>query len=432
MADEAIMDSAVDDVAVDESVVDTPDGGAETEAPEESAEVADPSKPGAPDPAAAANQPAVIDGKKLSEQAQNTLKEIATKDPALARQLRTALFTQDRLAREFPGGFKEVGEIKQALTDIGGLDGLKSVRSELGFWNDFDKQFTAADPKIIETMIADDAGKDAFMSLAPDVFSKFAELNPDGYSGYIARAIVGDMHEKQIPLAMNQMLFYIQKGEMDEALKQYGVLATFMNGLGKMAQNPLKAEKKAPVADPAAGNTRVRELEQQVSDNLRSNWKQETATQQTPVFRAEWDRLAAGRKIGEKQKAGIEQLFEMEFGQLVKPFREKLDRYFAVKDKDGFFKLSAGITKTELPKALQSAFDKVMPDRPDRPGPKAAIPGAKPAVAAVPGKPSNSFVFVGKMPSSGEIDTADARNTPKLFGEGKAFLKDGRRVSWKR
>ena len=207
--------SVSDSSPVDAEFLDQPDG-AESEEGEPSTDLAVIDRSG--------DQRPVIDN-KLSAPAKAALDQIRTSNPTLATTLQRALFLQDRILRELPGGMKELQTMRQRIEELGGETGIQEFRGELDGWRAFDQQYTAADPKVLDFLTNTPEAQDAFLKIAPMAFNKFAELNPDGYASYLARAVISDMEKERLPLAMMRLQDFI--GENPRAIEVYNQIAQY-------------------------------------------------------------------------------------------------------------------------------------------------------------------------------------------------------------
>lgn len=363
------------------------------------------------------------DGKRLSEKARARLDQIAKEDPNFVKQVRNAIFEADRFRRFVPGGLREVQELRETVESLGGDDGIKSTRAELAGWQQFDQQFTAGDPRAIDFMVDTPEGKDSFLRLAPVAFGKFAELNPEGYGAYLAKAFVNTMESSRIPVALELLSHFI--GDNPNAQKHFKQIADFVNWLGEMATKPVNAPKAAPT-NPGE-DPKFKELETRESNLTQSEWRRETAVEQNKVYAAELGRSLNGRKVTDTQREDI--LFRVKTKLSLRWKEEgepKAKQYFATRDKDGFLKFCNAFSRKEIPQLIQEAVDRYVPNKP---GPKATPNGATPAPRAAAPKPPQGFTFVQKQPAAGEIDWASPYTAIK---QGKAMLKSGQRVTWKR
>jgi hypothetical protein len=419
MPEDAVMDAAVEaplETSTEVEETGQQDTGLETP---ESQEVPQDGKISAP-------EPKLIDGGKLSADAKKHLDELKATNPGLAKSLQKALFKSAEIDRELPGGLKEVRELRQTIETLGGPSGVQEMQAEVNGFREFDQQYTQADPKAIEFMTSDPQGQEAFVKLMPAAFQKFEQLHPDGFSQYMAQVIGGTLGQHGIPLALERLADFI--GDNPKAVEQWNKLAGFVKFIGDLSQKQVQAPKFGSGAPDTNGQ---QQFEQEKQAFEREKWKTATAGEQVQVYQSEWAKLAGTRQVSATQKAAIEELFESRLNRAIKNgHTEKLDRYFAAKDRDGFMRYASNLNKTEVPKALREAFDAVMPSRP---GPKAGTaPAPKNGVAPKPGTASEGFMMIAKQPGSGEIDYNNQFNIPANFMSGKAILKGGKKVQWNR
>jgi hypothetical protein len=418
MPDDAVMDTAV------EADLDTGlEPSAEPEAPAvEGAETAEPGEPGK---AIESAPPTLIEGGKLSADAKKYLDELKTTNPGLARGIQRALYKDAEWQKEVPGGLKEVRELRQTVETLGGPNGVQEIQAEVNGWHQFDAQYMAGDPKAVEFMTSEPEGQEAFLKIIPAALNKFEELHPDGYSQYMAQVFNHTIGQSGIPLALERLGDFL--GDNPRAQEQLQKIAGFLKFIDSAARKPVEAPKFAKSEAQPDGRT---EFEQERTAFEREKWKNETANAQRPLFEQEWARLAGGRKMSETQQTAIRQLYELTLNKAINgKHSETLQRYFEAKDRNGFLRYAANLDKTEMPKALRAAFEAVLPSRP---GPK---PGSAPAPVknGTPAKGlpiAQGFTQVAKQPATQEIDYKNPFNTIANFQQGRAVLKDGKKVQW--
>jgi hypothetical protein len=398
------------DTGIDESTEEAPVDGAESTEEAEPVETSTETGP-------------IIDGKRLSEGAKATLAEIKAKDPKLAAQIKSALFSADALRRQLPGGLKEVATLRQQIEEIGGPDGIQALKAEQQEWNALDQQFAAGDPKFVDNIA--EGSPESFVALAPAVFAKYAELNQEGYSAYVSKVFVADMQAEGIPLALERLQDFI--GDNPKAMEIWQKIAGYVNRVNGMAQKPVNSPVKPGNAAP---DDRERQLTEREESLTRTEWKGATDSERMNVFNSEFARLTAGRKISDVQKAAIKELYAsrlMAAARKTQNFNSNIDRYFSSRDRAGYLRYMGSFYKQEIPKALRSAIDSVMPSKPG--------PAARPPVAAAPvsaGKPATGFAWVASAPSASSVDMTHPFNTQANWSAGKAVLKNGSKVTWKK
>lgn len=370
-------------------------------------------------------QAPLIDGKRLSEEAKVTLAEIKAKSPKIAAQFKSALYAAEAFKQALPGGLKEVHALQQQIQEAGGIDGIRQLRAAQQEWNALDQQFAAGDSKFIDNIA--EASPESFVALAPATFQKFQELNPEGYSAYVSKVFVADMQAEGIPLALERLQDFI--GDNPKAMEVWQKLAGYVNRVNGFAQKPVNAPMKQPNAAP---DDRERQLTEREQNLTRTEWRGAADSDRMKTFDHEYARLTAGRKVSDVQKAAIKELYVsrlMAAARKTPNFNSNIDRYFSNKDRDGYLRYMGSFYKQEIPKALRSAIDSVMPSKP---GPAARPNPASIAPAATPGKPATGFAWVASAPSASSVDMTHPFNTQANWSAGKAVLKGGQKVTWKK
>ena len=422
MPDEAVMDTAVDTAVETQDHVETDQQATDTATDTQQDQTTDTTgtQPGIETP----TKP-LIDGGKLSAEAKETLEKIKAENPALARAIQRALFKEAEISKVLPGGLKEVQTLRDTVEQLGGENGIQELQREVAGFRGFDEQYVAGKPEAIEFMTSDDAGKEAFLKLMPHALQKFEALHPEGFSQYMAQVIGGTLGQHGIPLALERLADFI--GDNPKAVEQWNKIAGFVKFVDGLSQKQVQAPK---FQSAAPDNDRTK-FEQERTQFEREKWKNETATQQRPAFEAEWNRLAAGRKLTTTQTAAIQELFESRFNKSINgQHAQTLQRYFDAKDKAGFMKYAAKLDSEVLPQALRAAFEAVMPGKPGpRPGTAPAPKNGTPAK----GMPiAEGFVQIAAQPKTAEIDYRNPFNSPANFQAGKAILVGGKRVQWQK
>lgn len=422
----AVLDAPLDTAAPpDDTTIDT---SAENGGGSEGADTAEtPAEGGGelpPAAAAGADTGLVIDGKRLSASAKATLEEIKAKDPRLAAQIKSALFSADALKRALPGGLKEVGELRQSIEELGGPEGIARIREEQAEWNALDQQFVSGDPRFVENIAA--SSPEAFLKLAPAVFQKFAELNSEGYSAYVSQVFVSDMQQEGIPLALERLQDFI--GDNPRAMEVWKKLAGYVNRVAGLAAKPVNPPAKAQQQDDG----RERSLAEREQALTRNDWRGAADAERLKSFSSEYARLTQGRKVTETQKAAIQELYVSRLGaalRKVQNFNSNIDRYFANKDREGYLRYISSIYKQEIPKALRSAVESVLPGKP---GPAATRVAANTAQSgkATAAAAASGYAWTAAPPDKHTIDVN--RTTMDMIREGRAVLIGGKKVQWKR
>ena len=411
-------------------------GGEEAAAGEEGAEGED-TLEGEGD---AADKPFLaVDNGKLSKVAKETIDKLKAENPQLAKAVKCALFAEDRLRRELPGGFKDLAGLREKIEQLGGDEGIQNIQGELNGWKEFDAQYTAGDPKVLEFLTETPEAQAAFLKIAPAAFEKFREAHPDGYSAYVSQVFMADMQDAQLPMTI-QLLGSIlgratlTEADQAEATKLYTALIGYVNRIGEFAKKQVAAPTSAAKtgADPRAA-----ELDTREQAIRRTEWSGESGQQHARIFSEAWKRLAAA--VPKEKVALVRRLYPIDLKEKIaqkqinidgKPqsFDAAMDRYFKAKQKDGFLRLHDSTFKEVVPLALRSAMAEAgigarkAPAAPGVGGEPATKPGA-------PAKPAVGFTPVAAKPNiATEVDRS--RTTTAMWQNKQAILNSGKQVTW--
>ncbi|MGH9343298.1 MAG: hypothetical protein ACRD19_06000, partial [Terriglobia bacterium] len=246
----------------------------------------------------------------------------------------------------------------------------------------------------------------------------------------VSQVFVADMQQEGIPLAIERLQDFI--GGDPKAMAIWKQLAGYVNRVAGFASKPVASA--SPTARRDGGHEideRERSIAEREQNLVRTEWRGSADSERVSVFNAEYARLSQGRKLTDAQGAAIKELYLSRLGSALRKtpkFNETIDRYFTHRDREGYLRFIGSIYKQEIPRALRSAFESVVPGRP---GPKPGAGTAKPAAAAAAaGSVANGYAWTAAAPAKGQIDFR--KTSADMIREGKAVLTDGKKVQWKR
>jgi len=380
-----------------------------------------------------------VDNGKLSKAAKETIDKLKIENPQLAKAVQRALFTEDRLRRELPGGFKDLAGLREKIEQLGGDEGIQNLQGELNGWKEFDAQYTAGDPKVLEFLTETPEAEAAFLKIAPAAFEKFRQVHPDGYSAYVSQVFLADMQERELPLTIQLLGSILGRATLTdpdraEATKLYESLIGYVNRIGEFA----KKQVAPPTSAAKAGaDPRAAELDTREQAIRRTEWSNESGQQHARIFSEAWKRLAA--TVPKEKIALVRRLYPIHLQEKLaqkqitvdgksQTFDVAMDRYFKAKQKDGFLRLHDSTFKDAVPLALRSAMAEAGIGA--RKAPAAAGASGEPALKpGIPAKPAVGFTPVAAKPNiATEVDRS--RTTTAMWQNKQAILKSGKQVTW--
>lgn len=399
--------------------VDTPDAGAEPEG-------AEPTATGEQQPTPTPGEP----GKFQSSEVAKYLRGLRTADPANAKLARYLGDTYFR-AQEYEKAFPSVEEARNARIELDAIGGLEEAKEAVEFIRDLDEKFAAGDPELVNQLARDNP--DGFRGLAAAGLNKLAETNQRAYNEVLRPHLVQALADTNLQFALDTVAGLLQAGNAELAGQYLGNIQQFLQSLqataGRTGTTPGAAPGGAAAGQPtqqsSGGGVDYASLQAAVMPKL------------TATIEAALKPLLAQRQLKDSARARVVGLVQHGLDQALgadagyQRTLGLLSRLGDVGRMSGFIiskaEQSVGRIAREV---LLDLFEDGKPTVPARA--QAARPAAKPAAQQAFGKPTDTGkpAFVGREPGS---DTIDWSRDPRklLFITNKAFLKDGRYVTWK-
>ena len=415
----------------------------ESTEPTEPVEVEEPVEPieGAEEP---------ISGLPLFKQAQKTFETLKAEgkiDAKLAKQITAALIRDGKGSQALPDGYEKAA---QTIKDIAGLaypgkEGapleqvMTEVKAELAGWRDFDVKISKGDVSVIDELVT--ASPEGFQNLIPAALNHYAQLNPEGYSALVTKAVVSDMNAAEIPLQLRMMEAFLPRladsPEKSELIKAYNALVGWTNNLTTLAGKPIKAIKgpdkpAAAQQDPqTVAATREETLTRQLW-NAQSNpfgvtmiGKEATRIAGANLSQADQDRI----------RVKVDEELAFRFSQDTK-FKDSMNSYLKAKNYEGYRRLLHSKYAAIIPTATARAIADLNIKTVKGPAPKVgAQPGLKvvPKVAAktVPGEPVYEKIPGHPRTQQGMARIDLSRTDTAMLNQGKSVLIGGRKVRWR-
>lgn len=439
----ALDTSVIDAPAPEETVVDDLiDDGAQPDATGDDTALGDDDETPAPEPPAGDLPPftgKAVEGGKLNPAIKPYLDKLKADAPALEKQVRNALIRQDILSRDFPGGVTEVknkiAELQQTVEDLGGEEGIQKTKGELAFFHDLDTQFTAGDPRFIESLIADPAGQESFLKLAPAMISKYESMHPEGFNSMLHSRFMGEMAKSDLKLEIIRMQDFIARlpeGPERAGLEQHwGSIAQFYNnvaaGAAKKPETP-KIANAAPVKQDDGREQQLSQREQAIkTQEFETSWNGSLRSAFSPAF----DKLKTERGMTDVQASAARELFSVRFQKTLAAnpdVQKQIERFYKAGDREGYQRTVKAFFAKEVPKVLSAVVDHLVPAKGQRQAPKPTLvpgrPGAPAAPAAAAPRPIQSAPGIEKVDFN--------KTTMTMYQAGEAILKTGQKVTWKR
>lgn len=361
------------------------------------------------------------DENKLSGPVKVGLQKLREADPKVATVVSRAVFRFAEMEREFPGGLPEVLEMRSKLEEFGGFDSIQERLEGAEELTGLADQFMEGNPAFVEDML--ESSPESFNALAPIVFQKYAETQPDAFASYIAKIVASDFQKCNLPLMMMRLEDML--GDNAAAREILGQVNGYLAGFQALAN-------KAPaVAPPGPKKAPARTSADQREEQLRSReWNLDRQAVQKTIVGDAYAKAAAGRKASAEERAEIQWRFmnraKIEADRMFPGWNEKSQRFIRNNDKAGYLRYMTSIYKRIVPEAMASAVQRTLRGKAPGPGiPRGTSqkPGATPVAAAA------GFTMLSKEADTWQIDYG--RTSPAMLRENRAILKDGKKVQWR-
>ena len=359
------------------------------------------------------------DGKKLNPQIKVTLQKIRESDPKAANLVSRAVFKFAEWEREFPGGLTEVRELRDKIDQFGGISSIEEKLEGAAELDGLAKQYMDGDPAFVEDMVA--SSPESFAKLAPIVFQKYAEVEPEAFAAYVGRLVYSDFQRSDLPLMMMRLADTL--GDHPKAIEAFNLINGYLGGFKQLAD-------KAPVARSAPRPTPRNDTDPR-EEQLRSReWNMDRQTLQKQIMGEALTKALAGRKPDTEERAELMERFatraKLDADRMFPAWQEKSRKFIRANDKQGYLRYISSIYKRVVPDAMANAVNRTLKGNF---APKAQQNGARGAGSAPPKAAPAGFAQVANEPSSWDIDYG--RTNSAMLKENRAVLKDGKKVTWR-
>lgn len=271
--------------------------------------------------------------KALPANVKKALAAVKETDPKAADVIRRAVFAQQAWQQVMPGGIRQAREMAQAFEEVGGVEGIQTLRDETqslqAELDGVDEKWTAADPEFFATLAENDP--EAFSRALPVIVEQFLKSDPQGYSSLMGRIFYNTMASKGVVRKLEALLHHAN------ANKATAGMAPLVQGLDELlgwTDSIQQLGQQQPERKPDKGLAKLKE--------------KETAFErkQAEAFKGE-----VGRDIKTHLETGIMR----EVGNLLKTRNVNLAQ-LKLKDPERFMAMVA-----EADRQLTQAFNKDKP-----------------------------------------------------------------------
>lgn len=367
------------------------------------------------------------------------LKELIAANPQYAKQLKNLYFTNQRLNSFGPaaeikkmkeaidgfGGVEKLTELQGQINAMGGEAGFQESIQELGAWRDIDTKWMNGDPALADHLAQ--ANPASFEKIAPVMFGKLSDVNPDLYN-CLGSQIIAQTLQSNGTIVNFQLMKQALAGGNGELAGQY--LQRIEAALGGLIQMSQQAPKSR-AADPQqkAWEQERQSYQEKEAQRFQQDVLTRNSAWMTPKVTSE---LAAYLNGGEKKlspntlqrinEAVKKEIWNNHLANNASFMKQK-DALFAKADLDGVERLYKQYTDklfSTVTRQIAKEFS--------------LSPGAKrPAVTPVTGANGRAraqaepgWTKTTKYPTPAEVDNNQTTYADKVAD--RFVLKDGRKI----
>ena len=313
---------ALEDVSAVAEPIETP-----VEDVEQSVEGVEPVEQEAPETQEAEESDVTVDGRTIPAHLRELLKE--------HKDVRTMWHERAAFRKEFPEGPKQAAEVMSILADIGGREGVETLKADVQEFKVSDQQMANGDPAVIQRMATN--YPEGFAKLAPEVMTTWYQVDPEGCNKTLCGVIANTFATGRFDSQIERANLFLEVGQPDKAMAVLAEIQKWSQSFGEIAKKPV--EQKAPPIDQRSQQLDVRE-----ANLFNQDLSSKIASFRDPLIEKElapW--IPKGQTLSETKRAMVQREVMRQAGELLKAdtvFGKKWDAFLANKDADGATKLS--------------------------------------------------------------------------------------------
>lgn len=363
MADEAVIDSPSEVVAEIDNAVDTSQQMG-TEGEESTEQTGTEGESGES-----------LRGSALWREVKSLTQEGKPLTPKQLSALNKAIHKADAIESKYPDGLSAIESTVEAVRQLAEdetapLDKvIEETLQERNYFRELDSLFTNGKPEFVDKMA--EASPEAFQNIAPAVFRKYAEVNPEGYSAYVAQAVVQHMNSAEVPLQFRILASFLPQlpdsPAKEQVLNAAEALFGWVEGLRGMAAKKIEQKAIPGAANGSGGEDREQQLAQREMNVTRLDWNSSIRAEGVNFVMSEAQKVAGKTPLSEKEKQTVLAKVgeEMEARLTAdRRYGEAMQGYLKAGNRSGYIQRIQSERKKLIPGAVRRAVADVVEARP--------------------------------------------------------------------
>lgn len=384
-----------------------------------------------------AGEHAVQNG-RITGSGRAALEAVKAISPRLQQELIQGALMHEWFRREFPGGKREVQQLRQLVQDLQGEQGIAELRAVAEGHDALDAKYIAGDPSFIDEITFSPEGQQGFVRVMPAALRRFAELAPEHFAHENAKNFAAFMDQARLPVTFARMADLLNRATAYEKSGNHEIAASLLteitqsyNEIAEVLDKVYTSSKTPPAAlkgnDNPALDDRARQLSEREKGLQRQEWGFSVSQERKRLFSKSWTDLTKGRNLNSDQDQTIKGFYELRMSAKIRNWQNQADRFIANGDKDGYLREQFAFFQRAIPEALRQAIQQALPAKP---GPKGSASTAKTATNVPRSTTPNlkGAVRVARMPPTSDLDAI--KTTGEMLSRNQAYRKDGTLVQW--
>ena len=372
-----------------------------------------------PKPGEEGQQPIKEDGRVIPA----WMKALQTSNPEAYKKAKADLFElRDR--RTVHATPQEARQEHDLIRSLGGAEGVATLREDATFFKSAAQQFLNGDPAFVKDLWEEDPIA-AALHVAP-MFESFKAKDLEGYKQFTAKLWDQEFQGVGFGNALRVIADAIKKGDKETASSWLNSMEDWYNDISNLAKKGEDPRVKTLLAE----RTRQREAQQQTQQQeFLKTYRTETTNQVVDEAAKVFDSFFKNRKLDEEDRNDLlREAIGIANRAVVadSSFVTQRDKHLQAGDAHSAQQLTKARYARELPEAVKRVARRygLVSGAPGTPRP----PNQQQQQA--PPKVEAGFTAVNQRPEPELIDKGPGKTTPEMILEGRAILKDGKKVDW--
>jgi hypothetical protein len=387
-----------------------------------------------------------LKGSALWREVKSLTQEGKPLTPKQLSALNKVIHRNDAFESKYPDGLSAVEAqmtaVKQLFSDesVPFEQAIQETVKEQAYYHKLDTLFSDGKPEFVEELAS--TSPEAFQNIAPAVFRKYAEVNPEGYSAYVAQAVVNHMNSARVPMQFEVLdAFWPQVPDFPGKQQFQKALAAVIDWSDSL--KGMAAAKISPKVIPGQENGQqgpdlAQQNEQLKVENSRIQWNSSIYSEGVSFVMSEAQKAAGKTVLTDADKQKVLKLVgeEMEARLTAdRRYGEAMQGYLKAGNRNSYLQRIQSERKKLIPGAVRRAVGDVIEARPKN-APKqaqAAPTGQKKPTLAPELNGAVQFMRIAKPPKEMglQVDHGPGKTTHAMLERRQAFVVGRKQpVTW--